>query len=308
MKNILIIIFAIILQSILIFCQTGQNDFPNLTGPYLGQEPPGMTPVLFAPEILVKEKQAHSNIVFSKEGTEAYWCHNGIWFSKVKNEKWTFPEMVPFSKTELSDDAPFLSPDGKQLFFTSKRPIQNSDTSKKENIWVVDVTKDSWSEARPLPTVINDKFQHWQVSVDNKGNLYFGHRFNDNPDQKSDIYFSSFRNGEYQKPEKLVVTINSPAHEINPFVSPNGDYLIFSRMKDRKPLDGGLFISFKMQDGTWSKASPLSDDIRFNFGGNCPMVTIDGKYLFFLDIFDDKWQCYWVSAEFIEDLKQKVMK
>lgn len=64
-----------------------------------------------------------------------------------------------------------------------------------------------------------------------------------------------------------------------------------------------MFISFKMKDGSWSEARPLSDKIHFNYGGNCPFVSMDGKYLFFLDIFKGKWQRYWVSAEFMEELK-----
>jgi len=283
-------------------------ELSKLKGPYLGQTPPGNKPEIFAPDILVKEKQAHSNIVFSKEGREAYWCHNGIWFSKVMDGKWTTPEIVPFSRKEYSDDAPFLSPDGKHLFFTSKRSVTNSDKSGKENIWMVDIKKNGWSDPKVLPHNVNKMFQHWQVSVDINGNLYFKHRPNNDPNQDSDIYYSRFINGEYQKPEKLGVEINSEANEGNPFVSPNGNYIVFSRIKERKPLNGGLFISFKKKNGSWSEADPLSKYLVFNFGGNCPIVSQDGKYLFFLDIFEGKWQRYWVSVQIIEELKPKNLK
>jgi len=275
------------------------NDFPVLRGPYFGQKPPGIIPEIFASDFLVKEKQAHSNIVFSKEGREAYWCHNGIWFSKVMDGKWTTPEMVPFSRKEYSDDAPFLSPDGKHLFFASKRSVTNSDKSRKENIWMVDIKKNGWSDPKVLPPNVNKMFQHWQVSVDIKGNLYFKHRPNNDPNQDSDIYYSQFINGEYQKPEKLGLEVNSEANEGNPFISPNGDYIIFSRIKNRKLIDGGLFISYRLSDDTWSNAKSLQQYLDFNFGGNCPIVSQDGKYLFFLDIHEGKWQRFWVSAKIL---------
>ena len=53
---------------------------------------------VFALQVLVKAKQAHSNTILNKEGTKAYWCHNGIWFSKMVDGKWIIPKLVLFSK------------------------------------------------------------------------------------------------------------------------------------------------------------------------------------------------------------------
>ena len=284
---------------------TDQSKFPVLNGPYLGQITPRMKAEIFAQEILVS-KGAHTNIVFSLEGKEAYWSQNGILFSKLENGKWITPQLLPFSKKEYSDDAPFLSPDGKRLFFTSKRPTTNSDLSRKENIWVVDLTDEGWSEARLLPPIVNNMFQHWQVSVDMNRNLYFGHRLDKDSDK--DIYLSKYINGEFQKPEKLGEMINSELGEINPFISPNGDYLIFSRIKDGIIFDGGLFISFRLSNDTWSEAKPLKQYLKFRFGGNCAIVTQESKYLFFLDSFKGEWERYWVSAKFLKELKPLELK
>ena len=163
-----------------------------------------------------------------------------------------------------------------------------------------------WSEASPLPTIVNNMFQHWQVSVDKKGNLYFGHRPNN--DSNKDIYLSKFINGEFQKPEKLGEMINSELNENNPFISPDGDYLIFSRFKDRKPFNGGLFISFRLKIDNWSEAKPLKQYLDFKYGGNCAIVTQDGKYLFFLDSYKGEWERYWISAKFIDELKALELK
>jgi len=279
-------------------------DFPELKGPYLGQKTPGLEAELFAPDILVHGKGTHSNIVFSFEGTEAYWCYNGIWFSKFNNNSWTTPIMLPFSKK--GDDAPFLSPDGKHLFFTSKRPITNSDKSQKEKIWVVDLLENGWTDARPLPPIVNNMFQHWQISVDINGNLYFGHRVDVSSDK--DIYSSKYINGEFQKPEKLSGMINSELNDNNPYISPNGDYLIFSRSKDGRLFDGGLFISFRLNSDNWSMAKPLKQYLNFKHAGNCAIITQNEKYLFFLDAFEGEWQRYWVSTKIIEELKPKDLK
>jgi len=44
---------CLLITAITIYAQ--QTDFPKLTGPYLGQKPPGMTPELFGPGIVSKE-------------------------------------------------------------------------------------------------------------------------------------------------------------------------------------------------------------------------------------------------------------
>lgn len=279
------------------------QTFPDYKGPYFSQNPPGNEPRIFAQDILVKDKQAHSSIVFSNGGTEAYWCHNGIWYSKIKNGKWTEPEMLPFSKADYGDDAPFISPDGKQLFFASKRSTTPSDTSKKENIWIVDILTDGWSEPRLLPTIINNVFQHWQMSVDDKGTIYFAHRDLATKSDDNNIFSSLYKNGAYSTPEKLSDKINSWADEGNPFISPDGSYLIFSRRQKGKPIDGGLFMSFKTKDGSWSDAVSLRKYIDYKYGGNCPFVSRDYNYLFYLDIFEGKYQRYWISADFIKKLR-----
>jgi len=283
-------------------CQTCLEDKPVLKGPYFGQKLSGNSPELFAREVFDKEKQAHSVIAFSKDGTEAYWCSDGIRYSKFEQGNWTIPRLVPFSIKEYGDDAPFLSPDGSLLFFTSKRPLTLSDTGNKENIWVAKVLDSGWSAPQPLPPAINDMFQHWQFSVDNNGTIYFGHIRNGDINNDRDIYYSKLVNGEYLMPEKLDNSVNSEYNDQNPFIDPDGDYLIFVRIKERKPHNGGLYISFKMKDGSWSVARPIGEKIHFNYGGNCPFVTQDGKYLFFLDNYNGHWQRYWVSAGFFDEL------
>ncbi len=52
MKKRIYIIFILLVKVASIIAQ--QKDFPKLTGPYLGQKPPGITPELFAPGISSK--------------------------------------------------------------------------------------------------------------------------------------------------------------------------------------------------------------------------------------------------------------
>ena len=181
--------------------KSGQK-FPELTGKYLGQKEPGKNPELFALDIISTKYSVHGNIVFSPDGKEAYWSG---WFpskdspelkvhiltTKLENGKWIKPELASFSKIGYDDDSPFITPDGKKLFFISRRPlIPGRQISNKNNIWYVTREGESWSEPQPLE-IVNWLDLQWRGSTDKKGNFYFAGKY---PDEKrfEDIFYSKF--------------------------------------------------------------------------------------------------------------------
>ena len=74
MKKLIYIIVVMLVIATSIPAQ--KKDFPKLTGPYLGQKPPGPTPELFAPGIISTEKNEHSPAIFSKDGNELFWSYH----------------------------------------------------------------------------------------------------------------------------------------------------------------------------------------------------------------------------------------
>ncbi len=308
MKKVKLSILAILIQSTLAFCQTTQEDFLVLQGPYFGQKKIDLKPELFADNILARNYNSfHSAIVFNPENNECYWqCDLGkqeftIMWSRIKDGKWTKPEIAPFAKTEYRDDSPFISPDGQKLFFLSRRPLIEGEKPGKENIWVMDRLENGWSEPRPLPDYINSIPRiHWQISVDNKGNLYFSSNQMESRGRRGDILYSEFKDGAYANPEKLESIINSPDYEFSPFISPDGSYLLFSR----ETYGNGtcrIYITFKTKEGNWTEPVNLNDN--YGIKGICPMITKDGKYLFYLDWVNSRSQPFWVNAEFIDELR-----
>ncbi len=320
-KKILIGIGCLLL-AMAIALHSSQVDFPKLTGPYLGQKPPGKTPELFAPDIFKQRYDwYHSIIVFSPDGREAYWqaginskpVEAGIRVSKLINGYWTEPQIAPFSKSEIFDDCPFISPDGKRLYFLSTRPMsEGGEPSKGENIWVMDRTADGWSEPKPLPPAINSLSKHWQISVDRTGDLYFGVWKVDPVSQRTrehDIYCSRYQNGQYGAPEKLGPEINAPdSRQYSPYIAPDGSYLVFTRVEKTEPSVipvVTLNISYRDKEGEWTKPVVLNDILQIKEGkwGSQATVSPDGKFMFFLK--DNGKEIYWVDASFIEELRPK---
>lgn len=257
------------------------QKFPVLTGPYLGQAPPGEELRRFAPGIV---EQDHGTISFSPDGQEVYWPTGfSIMTMKIRDGRWTQPAYASFSgpsEVNFYDDVPFVAPDNKRLFFTSLRPV-GADSSRKENIWFVERTAEGWSEPKPVGEAVNSLRLHWQVSVSNAGTLYFG--------GTGDILCSRLVEGRYVPPVALGPEINTPDQgEGQPYIAPDESYILFWRAAGQVPT---AYVSFKGSDGAWRPAVKL--DLPWSPGGL--IVSPDGKYLF--------TGGRWTSTKHIEDLR-----
>src|SRR6266699_1577164 len=93
-----------------------------------------LAPDFFAPGIISTNLDESSGS-FSPDGKLFYFARRAayttsppisvICFSDLRDGKWTHPEVAPFSGTYL-DGSPYFSPDGKRLYFASKRPTASN--------------------------------------------------------------------------------------------------------------------------------------------------------------------------------------
>lgn len=119
-----------------------QDDKPKVVkrvkGAYLGQKPPGLVPVNFGPGQLstsVRELNCSS----TPDGNEVFFAtrRNGrytLLTMKRVREVWTKRAVSLFSGT-YADVDPFVSLDGKCLYFSSKRRLERGGRSGDSNIW-----------------------------------------------------------------------------------------------------------------------------------------------------------------------------
>jgi len=277
--------------------------FPVLEGDYLGQKPPEDKAELFGLGIISSIWGLHSTAVFTPDGNEVYWApmmtfpgeiysRGGLLMMKRMNGRWTPPAWASFSGPNGEDDVPFFSPDGKRIYFISRRPLPGEKETGNERIWYADRTPDGWSEPKPLDPNVNSINKHWEFSLDREGNVYFAGQA---PDSRGlqDIYLARFSGGKYEKPVNLGGPINSAAVDDTPFIAPDGSYLVFERQFD-------LWVSFRGPAGDWSEPVKLGAEVNSPSIELCPIVTADGKYLFFLSQRDGESHAYWVRADVIE--------
>jgi Tol biopolymer transport system component len=274
------------------------GNFPVLTGPYLGQEPPGAEPEMFAPGIVtLLDEMNHNPPVFSPDGTEVYWSelsgnpyYSKIKFSRLLEGRWTEPRFVPFSSD--IDGGPVLSADGNMLFFASWRPEEGGAPSVRARIWRVVKNDAGWSEPQVLPPEINAREVRWQFSVAAGGNLYL--------DSQNGLLLSHRTGSGYEKPVKVSAALHPSYDGITPFIAPDESFLIFASSDLPGCLgETDLYAGFRGEDGAWSDPVHLPDSVNSPGHDICPMLTSDGKYLFFISRRTGEYHVYWVKADFL---------
>lgn len=188
---------AIAISMILFACAT-QDESPAPEGPYLGQKPPGMTAEIFAPDIVSTEHGEFCS-VFSPDGDEFYWSLSGSPYPAIvemhqNNGRWTEPEIASFSGKYPDLDMSF-TPDGKQLFYCSRRPLDgNGPPTDNTDFWFVERDGNGWSEPRHLEGPVNSEVQEYYPIFAQNGTLYFC-SMRPGGFGGGDIYSARFENG-----------------------------------------------------------------------------------------------------------------
>jgi len=296
-NEIIFIILSAFILSLNCKDSTSQNNNTpqELSGPYLGQTPPGMTPVKFAEGII--STGSDWGITFSPDGKECFLTRYierpTIITCKEVNGRWTNPVPASFSEP-YNEIEPHITPDGNTLYFGSHRPLPNTGTTGLHQ-WFVERTESGWSEARPMDPPLKDIWMMYP-SVANNGNMYF--TASEDPEQDQWISVSKYVNGSYQEPEKLSDNINGKRYPAHPFIARDESYIIYDIVPGTNVGVRELYINFR-NDGTWSSPVSLHDRLDVGEETACPFVTHDGLYLFF----EHDGDIYWVNASIIDDLR-----
>lgn len=222
------------------------------------------------------------NTAYFTVSTPAYGRLHMIMETRLVDGRWTEPRIATFSG-RWGDADPMISPDGQRLFFISRRPITSGGPARSDfDIFYVERDRDSWGPAHHVAAASSPGAEHY-ASVAADGTLYIAAVRPDSRDQ-GDIYRVPLVDGRYGEPENLGPTVSSPGHhDTTPYIAPDQSYLIFSSWnRPEAPRSGGdLYISFRGADGRWSEAKnlgPLANSRRTEY---CPVVSPDGKWLYF---------------------------
>jgi len=269
---------------------------------YLGQVPPGDTPVAFAPDLLAPKGEFVGNASFTPDGSEFYYTvTNGLWsafelrFTQFKDGKWTTPAKPAFVEHPLSFE-PTVAQDGQRIYFTSG-------SWSDLDIWFCDRMGEAWGKPARLAEAIGAPAMKMFSSISRKGTLFFGMV----DDSGGRTYCATSKGKTWNPAAAFSAHFNEPKQIGDPFISPDEDYLIFLAERPGGYGQADLYITFSKGHGDWTHPKNLGPKINtdaFEFG---PSLTPDGKYFMFSR--RKAWktevpsQIFWVKADFIEQLR-----
>lgn len=283
MKNLALTSIVLLLLGNTVFSQPIPPD-----SLYLGQTPPGSTPMVF--ELPVSSGlQPVERITITSDGKEIYYGEQDTWppvikrikYFKYVNNAWQGPFVVfegfVCPALSVNDSIMYMQKDldGVACTYYSTRTITG---------WSVPV--------RLLST--NQQVHYFQQT--NLNNYYFASTVPNT--SNSDICKLIISNSDTII-QGLGLPINTLDIENDFFIARDESYIIVFRLKS--PND--LFISYNKNNGSWTNPKSLGTKINTPNYDCSPFVTNDNKYLFFTRGMSS-YYTYWVKVDqLIDSLK-----
>jgi len=282
MKRICISIILLISVFIISSKSYSHDEFPVLAKRYLGEKPPGLIPVLFAPGIVSTKEHRETEVLFSPDMREISFTRSG---GKYKKPTWLV--------MQYKDNR------------WSRKAIPSTDINKYKELFSPSV-----SQMKNLEPFKNIPITGFTVSA--KGTYYY-YFIDFERDGSGHMSYSRLINGKYEKPQKMSKAINKGKYIAHPFIAPDESYLMWDAEKDGDNTPD-IYISFRNKNGSWGEAINMGNIINTAAYEQRPKVTPDGKYLFFWrgdrKVRKDGssyWigNPHWVDAQVIDNLRPK---
>jgi len=222
-------------------------------------------------EILNKPKMAQAML----------WKRNAQF--ALKNRKM----MNEFQPHQLSDTVnafamqyfPVMTADERELIFT--RRVGGGQDDDED---LVVCRKDSlgrWMPPVSISPNINSRLNEGTCTISADGRqLIFTSCIGRRGYGSCDLFESRKVGNEWSRPVNLGPEVNSPAWESQPSLSSDGRTLFF--VSDRRGGIGNkdIYVSYKLDNGQWTKAENLGDKINTPFDEISPFIHVNGRTLF----------------------------
>ncbi len=187
--------------------------------------------------------------------------------------KWSAPQPISFSDDRWADSDPWLTPDGRTLYFISTRPAPGREEGRSDyDIWRSHRTGDGWSAPEHLGPGVNSRGPELGPEL-HGGILYFSSARRSGKGGL-DIYRAAAAADGFAPAELLEGPVNTAASESDFTLRGDGRAAMFWRSGE-----GGtaaIHISYRSGAG-WSEPAPLPASINhgpFNF---TPSFSRDGR-------------------------------
>jgi len=186
--------------------------------------------------------------------------------------------------SEFDDYSPVLSPDGKIIYFTSRRPLGRNPRSDRndhkyfENIFVTRKVGEQWTTAELLEGKVNSRTHEATAGILPDGKTLYVYR----GDKGGDLFESHFEKDRWGKPRKLPRALRSPGTQETSIVfTSDGNRAYF--ISDRPGGFGGkdIWTSSRNERGRWSEPVNLGTTVNTEYDEESLYLAPDDVTLYF---------------------------
>lgn len=205
-----------------------------------------------------------------------------LYVSHVVNGEWSKAKLLPFPiNTEKAEFDPFVTLDGKKLFFASNK--DSSDEYWDCDVYVTEWNGKKWSEPRIYdPLFVTPDKPDWGVTItENFKTLIFSSGREPAKPHSVQIFQSVRLGDRWSPPQALPEPVNSGGWEATPFLTPDGKILYLNSgrgEKDKKDVD---IWRFDFVDGRWTNPRLMTGPFLSDKHDYDPCLSPDGKKFYF---------------------------
>lgn len=191
----------------------------------------------------------------------------------------------PGINSKYHEYGPVLTSDQSELYYTSRRQIDESadstlDENYFEDIYYAESKDGNWNTSENAGPPLNTKTHDATVSLTSSGNELIIYRTNKNL-YGGDLYLAEREKGGWTKPVPLSDNINSRYQEASAMISPSGQELYFSSNRPGGMGGKDLYRAKKLPNGEWSLPENLGAEINTPYDEDSPFLHTDGYTLYF---------------------------
>lgn len=222
----------------------------------------------------------HREVLASQGADSSSAPETALYESRSVDGTWQLPRLMSFSGV-FKDYEATVSADGSLMVFNSQRPYSDGRVPEANDLWMVERQGEGWGTPRRIQAISTfDEEESYGSLMADRTLVFMAGRPDSSGGTSFDLFWSEYQDGAFHPPTRHPVSADEWG-EGDPWIAPDGSYLIFTRWDDAigwsESVD--LYVSFQI-DGQWTEPAAL-DALNTPGADFGPAVSPDGEVLYF---------------------------